>query len=166
MVARARAGRAPEVGAERVVAEERVEQAPQVRVVHLAREVLEEAVQLLHVAVGHRKELGGVARLLAGALDRLELHLELVAEALHPPAHGHEVAALELPGEEVRVAKRAARDGARAVAQLDRQVGRSVLGRQAVLARAGEHALDLAARSELSDRHGFNRDRRIGRRVP
>ena len=132
--------------AERVVAEERVQQAPKVGVVHLAREVLEEAVELLHVAVRDRQELGGSLASSARALDRLQRHLELVAEALDAPAHGHEVAALELPREEVGVAKCAARDGARAVAQLDRQIGRSVPGRQAVLAGAREHTLDLAAR--------------------
>ena len=66
VMARAGAGRAPEIGAERVVAEEAVEQGAQVRVVDLAAEVLEEAVELLQVAVGDRQELGGVGRGLLG----------------------------------------------------------------------------------------------------
>src|SRR5215210_6151840 len=151
---------------EGVVAEERVEQAPEVLVVHLPCQVLEEAVELLHVAVGHRQELGRIARLLARTPDRLQRHLKLVAKALDTPAHAHEVAALELPGEEVGVPERAAGDRARAVAQFDRQIGRSVLGRQAILARAREDPLDLAACSQLSDGHAVNRDRGIGRRVP
>ena len=64
-----------------------------------------------------------------------------------------EVAALELAREEVRVAERAARDRARAIAQLDGEVRRPVLGREAILAGAGEHPLDLAAGPQLGDRH-------------
>ena len=74
------------------------------RVVDLAREVLEEAVELVEVAVGGRQELCRV-RAVLGAPDRLQLDLELVPEALDPAAHGHQVAALELAGEEVRVAE-------------------------------------------------------------
>ena len=59
----------------------------------LAREVLEEAVELLHVAVGDGQELGRVGGL--GALDLLDVDLQLVAEALDAPAHAHELAALE-----------------------------------------------------------------------
>ncbi len=124
VVARAGAGRAAEVGAECFVPEEEVEQRAQVGVVDLAGEVLEEAVELVEVAVGHRQELGGVRGRL-GAPDRLEVHLELVPEALDPAPDGHEVAALELGREEVRVAERAAGDRTGPVAQLDRQVGRS-----------------------------------------
>ena len=116
VVPRPRAGRAPELGAERLVAEEEAEEPGEVGVVHLAREVLEEAVELPDVAVGDRQELG---RVRVGRLDRLHLDLKLVAEALDPPGHGHEIAALELARQEVRVAERAPRDGARPVAQLD-----------------------------------------------
>ena len=76
VVARARAGRPAQLGPERVVAEEGVDQGAQVGVVDLAREVLEEAVQLVEVAVGGRQERGRVGRL--GAPDRLQLDLELV----------------------------------------------------------------------------------------
>ena len=61
VVARPGAGRAAQLGAERLVAEEGVDQGAQVGVVHLAREVLEEAVELVEVAVGGRQELRRVA---------------------------------------------------------------------------------------------------------
>ena len=67
VVAAARAGRAAQLGAERLVAEERVEQRAQVGVVDLAREVLEEAVELLDVAVGDRQEVGRVRLAVGGA---------------------------------------------------------------------------------------------------
>ena len=60
VVAAARAGRAAQLGAEALVAQEGVEQRAQVGVVDLAREVLEEAVELLEVAVGDGQELGRV----------------------------------------------------------------------------------------------------------
>ena len=53
-MAAARARRAPPLGAQRLVAQQPLEQAPVRRVVDLAREVLEEAVELLDVAVGDR----------------------------------------------------------------------------------------------------------------
>ena len=154
VVAAARAGRAAKVGAEALVAEERVEQRAQVRVVDLAGEVLEEAVELLDVAVGDRQELGRVGRALLGAPDRGQLDLQLVAKALDAAAHADQVAALELAGEEVGVAERTPGDGAGAVAQLDRQVGAPVAGGEPVLARAREDALDLAPGSQFGHRHG------------
>ena len=151
VVAGARAGRAAELGAEGGVAQERVDQLPQARVVHLAAEVLEEAVELLQVAVGGGQELGGSASPAVHAGDRGELGGQLVAEALDAPGHPHEVAAVELAGEEVGVAEGAGGDGAAAVAQLDREVGAAGAGGHPVLARAGEHALDGAARAQPGD---------------
>ena len=77
------------------VAEEGVEQGAQVGVVDLAREVLEEAVELVEVAVGGRQERRRVGRL--GAPDRAQLDLELVAEALDAAADGDQVAASNWP---------------------------------------------------------------------
>ena len=153
VVSRARARRAAELVAKAGVAEERVEQRAQVGVVDLPPEVLEEAVELLDVAVGDRQELRRVRHLLRCALDRFQLDLELVAEALHATADRHEIASLELARQEIGVAERAAGDRAGAVAQLDRQVRRAVLGGQAVLASAREHPLDLTARSQLRNGH-------------
>ncbi len=65
-----------------------------------------------------RKRVGS-AGLALGARDRAQLDLQLVAEALHAPAHAYELAALEAPGEQVGVAEGARDDRAGAVAQLD-----------------------------------------------
>ena len=92
---------------------------PQVRVVDLAREVLEEAVELLHVAVRHGQELGGIARLRSARADRAQRRPGARRGSARPARSRHEVAALELAREEVRVAKGAAGDRAGAVAQLD-----------------------------------------------
>jgi hypothetical protein len=112
--------------------------------------MLEEAVQLVEVAVGGRQERGRVRRL--GAPDRLQLDLELVPEALDAPADRDEVAALELAREEVGVPEGARLDRTGAVAQLDREVGAAAARGQAVLARAGEDALDLGPSPQLGDR--------------
>ena len=75
------------------------------------------------------------------------------------------------PGEEVGVAERARGDRAGAVAQLERQVGRARPRGQAILARAREQAVHLAAGAQLGDRdpvggargHVLYRERRVGR---
>jgi hypothetical protein len=84
-------------------------------------------------------------------LDLAQLGHELVAEALDAPADPHEIAALEPPGGEVGVAEHPRRQGAAAVAQLERQVRRTGLRGQPVLARAGEDALDRSAGAEAGD---------------
>ncbi len=66
VVAAARARRAPPLGAQRGVAQQPVEQLAVGRVVDLAREVLEEAVELLDVAVGDRQEGRRIRGLCAG----------------------------------------------------------------------------------------------------
>ena len=103
----------------------RVDQAPERRVADLAREVLEEAVELVEVAVGDGQERGGVGLAGAARRDRAHVDLQLVAEALDPARDAHEVAALEAPGVEVGVAEDAGRERAAAVAQLDREVRRT-----------------------------------------
>ena len=112
----------------------------------LAREVLEEAVELLHVAVGDGQELGRVGGL--GALDLLDVDLQLVAELLHAPAHAHELAALEAAGEDVGVLERAAGERAAAIAELEREVGGAGAREQAVLTRACVNTGDLVARPQ------------------
>ena len=153
VVAGARAGRLAKGRAKGLVAQEAVEQRAQMRVVHLAREMLEKALQLVHVPVGHGQELRGIRAVCLRAPYRLQVHLELVAKALHPALHGHQITALELAGEEVRVAEGAPGNCPRAIAQLHRQVGAPVARREPVLARAGVHAVDLAPGSQLGDRH-------------
>ena len=100
-----------------------LEQRLQRGVVDLAGEVLEEAFELVAVAVGGGQEAGGVGVLALGALDRAQLDLQLVAKALHAPAHAHELAALEAPGEHVGVAERA-REGSRRCCRAARASGR------------------------------------------
>ena len=101
VVADARAGRAPQLRPERVVGEEGVEQGAQVGVVHLAREVLEEAVELVQVAVGDRQE-GGRVGAPRRARIALQLDLQLVPEALDPPA-------APPPGRRARTGRRGSR---------------------------------------------------------
>ena len=143
VVAGARARRAAPLGAQRRVLEQRLQQRAVAGLVHLAHEVLEEPVELVEVAVGDRQERRGVGAL--GALDRAHVDLQLVAEALDPALHAHEVAAVEAPAEQVGVAEHARRQRARAVAQLQRQVRRARARRQAVLAGARVDAGDLVA---------------------
>ena len=132
-------------------------QGAQVDVVDLAGEMLEEAVELVEIAVGGRQEARRVDAL--GAADRTQLDLELVAEAIHPAGDGDQVPAVELTRQEIGVPERARLDRAGAVAQLDGEVGTAAAGGQPVLARAREHALDLAPSAQLGDR-----DRLLDRR--
>ena len=152
MVAVAGARRAAQLGAERRVLQEGVEQPAQPAVVDLAAQVLEEAVELVEVAVGHRQEVGGVHARRVGSLDRAQVHHQLVAEALGTALDLHQVALLELGGEEVRLAERARGHGTGAIAQLERQVRRAGPGRQTVLARAGEDPAQLGAGAQLGQR--------------
>jgi hypothetical protein len=108
------------------------------------------AVELIQVPVGDRQERGRVGRLRLG--DRADLELELVAEALDAARDAHEVALLEAAGEHVGVAERAAGDRSRAVAELEREVGRARPCGQAVLARAGEHGVDVVSGTQGGDR--------------
>src|SRR5262249_32689551 len=117
------------------------------RVVDLAGEVLEEAVELVEVAVGDRQELRRVGGRRVDARDRAHLELQLVAEPLDAPGDPHEVAALEAPREHVGVAKDARRDRAGAVAQLEREVRRARPRDQPILARAREDAHGGLARA-------------------
>jgi hypothetical protein len=153
VMAVARARRPAPRRAQRRVAEQRVEQRAQAGVVDLAREVLEEAIELVEVTVGDRQEGRGIGVVVGRARDRAQLDLQLVAEALDASRDAHEVAALEAPGEHVGVAEGARLDGAAAVAQLDREVRRARPRQQAILARAREDALDLLARAQRGDAH-------------
>ena len=145
VVARARAGRAAQLGAEARVGEERVEQAAVAGVGDLAREMLEEAVELVEVAVGDRQEVRRVGLALGRPLDPVELDLRLLAEAHDAAARAHELARLEAAALEVGVAEDAGRERSAAVAQLDREVGRARARREALLARAREDAVHRLA---------------------
>ena len=136
------------------VVEQRCEQRAQAGVVNLAREVLEEAVELVEVAVGDGQECGRIGLALGGAIDRAQVDLQLVAKALDATGDAHEVTALEAPGQHIGVPKRAPLNRPRAVAQLDREVRRAGTRQQAVLARAREDTLDLLPGAQRGDGHG------------
>ncbi len=77
VVAGPRARGEAELGAERLVGEQAVKQRPVAGVGDLAGEVLEEAVELVEVAVGDGQEFARVDRRVVGAGDPLELDLRL-----------------------------------------------------------------------------------------
>jgi hypothetical protein len=114
--------------------------------------VLEKAVEFLGVTEGHGQEVGWVQALSFCPRDVVDLHLQLVSKALDPPLHSHKVAPVEAARQEVCASKRACRNGRGAVAQLERQVGGAAARREAILARAGEDAVDHRAGAELG--HG------------
>src|SRR5436190_8373808 len=156
---------APPLGTQRLVAQQGIQQRRVLGIVDLAREVLEEPVELLHVAVrdGQERRRVGAGR----ARDLAHLDLQLVAEPLHAPAHAHELAALEAPGQHIGVPERAALDRAAAVAQLEREIWRARTRRQAVLARAREDRVDVVSGAQGGDRgrhattdHGHRAGRR------
>ena len=108
------AGRPAPVRAQRRVAEQVVQQRAVPGLVHLARQVLEEAVELVEVAVGDREErrrvgLGCVGRARSSA-PRPGARRGSARRAARPR---DEVAAVEAAGQRVGVAERARRDGAR-----------------------------------------------------
>jgi hypothetical protein len=121
VVARARARGAAPVRAQRRVGQQAVQERAVARVVDLARQVLEEPVELVEVPVGDRQERGGIGLLARRPGDVVHLELQLLPEALDAPAHAHEVAAVEAAREAVRVPERPAGDLPRAVRQLERR---------------------------------------------
>ena len=148
VVAVARARRAAQRRAQLAVSEQVAQQRGEPRVADLAREVLEEAVELVEVAVGHGQERRRVGVVRAG--DRAQLELQLLAEALDAARDAHEVAAAR----SARPARSASRNtraaiAPGAVAQLHREVGRARARDQSVLARAGEDAADLVAGAQV-----------------
>ncbi len=162
VVAVARARRAAPLLAQRRVAEQRVEQRLQAGVVDLARQVLEEAVELVEVAVGDGQERRRIDAAGGRAADRAQLDLQLVAEALDAAGDVDDVAAVEAPRDHVGVAEHAALDRARAIAQLDREVRRAAARHQAVLAGAREDPVDLLAGAQRRDGHRRKVANRIG----
>ena len=106
----------------------------------LGDEVFQEALQLLHRAIRRGQERSGVESARLHPLDVIELRDEVAAEALDPALDLNGVARLEAKADAVGLAKDAGGERAAAVAKLEREVGRAVLGGQAVLARAREPA--------------------------
>ena len=132
--------------------QEPLDDAAQAGVVDLAAQVLEEALQLLDRAIGGGKELGGVERPGLEPAHVVELRRQLAPEALELAAGEHRVATLEAQPDPVGLAEDASGKRAGAVAQLERQVGAPVPGRQSVLAHARVAALEPLAGTQLGDR--------------
>ena len=146
------AGCAAELAGLRPGEDKPLDDAAQAGIVDLAAQVLEEALELLHRAIGGGQELGGVERAGVQSSHLVELGRQLAPEALQPAANQHRVAALEAQPDPVGLAEYASRNRARAVAQLDGQVRAPVPGRQAVLAHACVAALEALTGAQLGDR--------------
>ena len=134
------AGRAAELRGVRAFEDEPGRHGAQSVVMDLGDEVLQEALELLHRAIGRGQERSGVEGARLHPLDVIELRDEVAAEALDPALDLNGVARLEAKADAVGLAKDAGGERAAAVAKLEREVGRAVLGGQAVLAHARERA--------------------------
>jgi hypothetical protein len=106
VVPAAGARRAAPGGAQRTVAEQRAEQRGVPRVVDLAGEMLQEAVELVEIAVGDGQECGRIGGRRLVPRDRPQLDLELVAEAFDAARAAHQIPAVKAPGERVSVGAR------------------------------------------------------------
>ena len=114
----------------------------------LAGEELEEAVQLVRVAAHPRREAG---RILVGGLDRADLELQPVVEALDAPEHAHGVALGEAAVQQLDVLPDPRLDPAGRVDQLEHQVRRALPRRPPLLAGDGVDAFDRAVGGQLGD---------------
>ena len=113
VVAGAGARGAAEVGGDRAAQQEALDRPQQGRIVDLAREVLEEALELLDRSVGGGQELRRVVRPGLQALDVVQLGDHLAAEALDSPAYADRVAALEPKPDAVGLAEHPGRAASR-----------------------------------------------------
>ena len=151
VMAGARAGRPPELARQRLGEQHTLHDPAERRVVHLAGKVLEEARQLLVVAVRARQVGGRVNRLRVESADVVDLGHQLAAEALDPARHPDRVAPLEARGEPIDVAEGARGDRAGPVPQLQREIGGAVARREPVLAHAGVVAPKALPGPKLGD---------------
>jgi uncharacterized protein (DUF1015 family) len=131
------------------VAEESADDRRQPRMCELAREELEEAVQLVRVPAQPRRQTGRIG---VGRLHRADLELEPVVEALHPAEDADGVALGEAPIEELDVVPDPALDPPGGVDEFERQVRRALPRRPALLASDGVDTLDRPVGSEVGDR--------------
>ncbi len=135
--------------AEFPVAEERADERAEPRVRDLLADELEKAVELVEVTPGLRDEGGGVC--LRG-LERADVELEAVAEALDPREHAHGVSLAEPPVEHLYLVPDARLDSSGRVDELEREVRASGTRPKATLARDREDALDDPVFDEFGDR--------------
>ena len=115
----------------------------------LAREEVEEAVELVGIAAHRGRQLGGIR--VGRGLDGAHLHLEPAAEALHAPEHADGVALGEAAVEQLDVVPDPRLDPPARVDELEREVRRAVLRPPSLLAPDGVDALDGAILGELGD---------------
>jgi hypothetical protein len=116
----------------------------------LAREELEEAVQLGCVPPERRRQVGGVGVL--HGFDRTDLELEPVAEAVDAAEHAHGVALGEALLQELDVVPDPSLDPPAGIDELEREVGTSRAGAESLLPRHRVDALDDPVVLELRDR--------------
>jgi uncharacterized protein (DUF1015 family) len=121
----------------------------QPRVGDLTREELEKALELVGVPAQLRRKARGVV---VGGLDRADLELKPVVEALHPPEHADGVALGEAAVEQLDVVPDPSLDAAGRIHELEREIGRALPRRPALLPCDGVDALDGAIGGELGDR--------------
>ena len=107
----------PEPGTEVVVADEAPDCRLETGVRDLAGEELEKPLELVGIAAHRRRELGRIETL--RGLERADLQLEAIAEAVDSPQHAHRVALGEAAVQEVDVAPHPAFDPAARVDELD-----------------------------------------------
>jgi Protein of unknown function (DUF1015) len=136
----------PEVG----VAREAPDQLTETRVRDLAREELEEPVELLDVPLGLGDE---GCRVGLGRLERPHLELETVTEALDASEHPDGIPFAEALVQEIDVAPDTGVDPAAGIHELESEVGTSAARPEALLSGDRENAFDDPVLGELRDRH-------------
>ena len=139
----------PERLAQLRVGRERADDGRQPRMGDLARQELEKPVELVGVSAQPGRESRGVV---VGRLDRADLELKPVVEALDPPEHADGVAFGEAAVEQLDVVPDPPLDPAGRVDELEREIGSALSRRPALLPRDGIDALDGAVGGELGDR--------------
>ncbi len=131
------------------VGEDGLHEAGQALMGDLAREELEESLQLVGVAPQAGRKVGGVRP--GGRLERSYLHLESPSEPLDAPQHVYRIPLLEAAIEQLDVVPDPRLDASRRVHELEREVGGATLGAQPALAGDGVHALHGAILDQLGD---------------
>ena len=143
-------GKAPQRGADRSIASERVDESSEPDMADLGCEELEEAVELVGVPAERRRERSGVGVL--GRFHGTDLHLQLAAEAFHPSEDVYRVSLLEAPVEQVDVVPDPSLDSPARIRQLESEVRGTPTGASSLLLRNREHALDRPILGKLGDR--------------
>jgi uncharacterized protein (DUF1015 family) len=133
------------------VAEHAVDGRPQSGMRQLAGEEVEESVELVGIPAPRRRKRPGIG--LGGGLERADLELEPVAEALDAPEHTHGVPLVEAAVQELDVLPDAGVDPAARIDELEHEIGGAAARSPALLARDRVDALDHAVLGELGDRH-------------